>query len=676
MRKTKRRLRLPALMLTIAILMGMIPIPAAMAAGIVPGKADMETLMENIAAGYSEASGEWEIIGLSAYRQYNPAATETSLSAQQTYINYAVSVIDDYTKSTNGIYANPDTEYSKAIIALQSIGVDAGQVYHVNSLVPLDAFNKLGEVPDSQMASLQYATSSLYVLQAFIQQPARSSAFSSQEQKIIEFLLDSQDQSGAWGYDFGGFMADVDYTAMTITALAPYYPAGGVEIVAAVDAALLWLAGEQNADGTFDDAWGGGASANSTAQVIIALCALGLDPDTYFADSALDSLISFATSSLDGFTGGDPRATLDGFMALIAAARYYQTGNAVNIYDFSSNPVLPARATGAGGTPSITNPPVTNPDITVTVTIKSDTGYWMNSKPVTVKEGSVVYHALAAAVQGSGITVVGAENGYIRSIAYNGVTLAEFSDGANSGWLYKVNDVLMTVGITAYILKNGDRIVIYYSEDWTIDPDAGFFNSIGGGGKAKDDDEEDANEEDSDEAENQLTDSEAWNNPFSDVKESDWFYDAIRYAYENGLMNGTGAGFEPNAALTRAMVVTILARAAGVDTSQGESWYSEAVSWGVANGITNGEYINENITREQLVTMLFRFASLLGIDTSERAELSQYDDMGSVSDWALDAMAWAVAIGLIRGRTETTLAPGGTATRAEAATILQRFLQS
>jgi len=163
---------------------------------------------------------------------------------------------------------------------------------------------------------------------------------------------------------------------------------------------------------------------------------------------------------------------------------------------------------------------------------------------------------------------------------------------------------------------------------------------------------------------------------FPDVNTGDWFYDAVTYVYDNGLMNGTDNGFEPDATLTRAMLITILARAAGVDTTAGDTWYSESTAWGVANGITDGSNLDGNITREQFVTMLYRFAALQGLDTSARADISDYTDAGAVSDWASDAMSWAVAVGLIQGRTSTELAPEGTATRAEAATMIQRYLEA
>ena len=163
---------------------------------------------------------------------------------------------------------------------------------------------------------------------------------------------------------------------------------------------------------------------------------------------------------------------------------------------------------------------------------------------------------------------------------------------------------------------------------------------------------------------------------FIDVSRSDWFYNAVQYALENGLMNGTSASeFSPNAATTRGMIVTILARGEGVNTSNGTPWYGEGQKWAITNGISDGSNMPGVITREQLATILFRYAKLKGYDTSKSASLAAYPDAGSVSAFALEAMQWAVAEGLITG-VSGRLDPQGSATRAQAATILMRFMQN
>lgn len=166
------------------------------------------------------------------------------------------------------------------------------------------------------------------------------------------------------------------------------------------------------------------------------------------------------------------------------------------------------------------------------------------------------------------------------------------------------------------------------------------------------------------------------NLPFTDVTSGSWYYDGVKYACDNGLMNGTSSNaFSPNADTTRSMIVTILARMEGVNTSGGATWYARGREWAMGAGISDGTNMTGKITREQLAAMLYRYAKLKGYDVSASADISGYTDASSVSSWATDAMRWAVSAGLINGRTATTLAPQGNATRAEVASILMRFMQ-
>ena len=177
--------------------------------------------------------------------------------------------------------------------------------------------------------------------------------------------------------------------------------------------------------------------------------------------------------------------------------------------------------------------------------------------------------------------------------------------------------------------------------------------------------------------------------PFPDVDENDWFYDEVVYVYENGLMNGVENNqFAPNTATNRAMLATILYRLAGQPDVSGDlpftdvaagTWYTDAVLWAAQNGIVNG--LGENtfapmntLTREQLVTMLYRYAEAAGYDVSAAADLSGYPDAGKVQPYAQEAMSWAVAEGIVEGM-DGNLNPAGSATRAQIATILMRFCE-
>lgn len=162
--------------------------------------------------------------------------------------------------------------------------------------------------------------------------------------------------------------------------------------------------------------------------------------------------------------------------------------------------------------------------------------------------------------------------------------------------------------------------------------------------------------------------------PFTDVKDSDWFSDAVQYVYDKGMMSGTGTStFSPGVTTTRGMIVTILARMEGVDTSTGSPWYAAGCTWAVSAGISDGSDMEGQITREQLAVMLYRYAQYKGYELNAAGDISAFADSSSVSPWAEAAMGWAVGLGLINGVDKNTLAPQGSATRAQVAMILMRF---
>lgn len=159
--------------------------------------------------------------------------------------------------------------------------------------------------------------------------------------------------------------------------------------------------------------------------------------------------------------------------------------------------------------------------------------------------------------------------------------------------------------------------------------------------------------------------------PFIDVNENDWFYDAVVYVYNEGMMSGVEADvFFPDGSMTRAMFWTVLARIDGADTSGGLEWYSAAQKWAISEGVSDGTEPNALITREQLATMLWRYAG----EPEGNSTLDGFTDSGSVSYWAYDALVWAVENGIVTGMGDGILAPQGTATRAQAATMFMRYM--
>lgn len=185
-----------------------------------------------------------------------------------------------------------------------------------------------------------------------------------------------------------------------------------------------------------------------------------------------------------------------------------------------------------------------------------------------------------------------------------------------------------------------------------------------------------------------------WTNPFVDVSDDAWYYDAVRYVNENGLMAGTSDNtFAPDLTTTRGMIVTILYRLEGSPDMENEIWgypfqdvdanayYATAVYWARMNGIVAGysdELFgpNDTITREQMVAILYRYAQYKGCDTTAKADLSKFADAAQVGSYAVEAIRWANAEGLVNGTSATTLSPKGSATRAQVAVILTRFCQN
>lgn len=178
------------------------------------------------------------------------------------------------------------------------------------------------------------------------------------------------------------------------------------------------------------------------------------------------------------------------------------------------------------------------------------------------------------------------------------------------------------------------------------------------------------------------------NLPFADVKSGDWYYGAVTFVYGKGYFAGTAADiFSPNASMTRAMLATVLHRVSGLETPgngmtfsdvpEGK-WYSDGIAWAsqrkIVNGMGDGSYDPDRaVTREELVTMLYRYQSYRKGDVSGKGVLTTYPDGNVISSWAKEAMEWATGAELVKGRDTGYLDPKGTATRAEVATILQRF---
>lgn len=632
--------------------------------------------LEKIAATYKNSTSEWIVMDMGAYEGYAPE-TENKLNdeAKQKYVNYAIKTIKD---------ATSDTSIAKAALGLAAISKNPELLYSVNSNTPVSAIERLNGVTKSASA-----WSAPFILAVYNQGDYDTEDY---ETEIVNAILSNQEENGSWN-EFG----TIDTTANVIAGLSFYKEREEVSI--AIDKAINYLSTQQNTDGTFSDNFSG-ANSNSTAMVIIALSAAGVDliKDTRFIKNdknIIDGLLSFLVADGNGFghtnnESVNAGATEQAFRALIAFMNVVKTNEAYNVYDFSKNEFTPARATS--NTTSSSDPfEPSGDDITVTVTIKADTGYWLNNCKVSLPgEGATVYHAFVKACSNNSITYEGAKSGYVISITKGNKTLAEFDKGENSGWLYKVNDELPSVSLTDYSISNGDKIVWYYTEDWTRDPSA--VRNSGGLSLPSVNKNNDKNTEEKDEEE--IKDNEPTEDikRYEDVKEDDWYYEAVKSALKAGLFKGVSEiSFAPNDGMTRAMLVTVLYRlenpiekaiSQGFSDVKAGEWYADAVNWaaenGIVNGVSEGEFApNKNITREQIATVLYRYAQYKEQDTSigENTNILSYEDAEEISEYAISAMQWMVGAGLMNGETESTINPKNNSTRAQVATIFMRYLE-
>ena len=178
--------------------------------------------------------------------------------------------------------------------------------------------------------------------------------------------------------------------------------------------------------------------------------------------------------------------------------------------------------------------------------------------------------------------------------------------------------------------------------------------------------------------------------PFTDVASGAWYEEAVDYVYANGLMSGVSASsFAPDTHLSRAMIAQILyamedpagSFAGAFQDVPDSAWYAQAVNWAAGEGLVSGYGDgtfgpDDDVTREQLAAILYRYAQYSGLDVSARGSLSSFTDGGSASSWAQEALSWALGSGLLSGTGDGLLAPQGTATRGQVAVILTAFCQN
>ena len=410
-------------------------------------------LMDTIASDYRDTKDAWTAMDMAVYSALPGKTAKLTDAAKQNILNLLI-------KEANSRKATLSA-HSRIEIVLRSLGIDSRKLYPVNSNAAVDNAAKL-----TQMAAQADPYAAPYVLLADLQ---GNVGLTAEQVNTLIGVLKANMGTGLFSYERNGVTyASPDTAGAALAALAKYYGTS-MDAKAVVDTILAALSSAMDANGSF-------GSANSDAMVMIGLLALGEDPaalTSVSGASVVDGMLSYVNTDTNQFQfdGADNALATEQAFRALAALAHFEKGKAFNVYDFSANLVEPGRATGSGETEA-PKPPV-GTEITVRMTIKADSGYWFNGSVTIRGEGATVYHALIEALAEAGMSQVGAESGYVRSISKDGKTLSEFDNGENSGWLYKVNGDLPDVGLTSYAIKDGDRIVWYYTDDWTLDPDAG-----------------------------------------------------------------------------------------------------------------------------------------------------------------------------------------------------------
>ncbi len=308
---------------------------------------------------------------------------------------------------------------------------------------------------------------------------------------------------------------------------------------------------------------------------------------------------------------------------------------------------------------------------------------WISKTKVTVPKGSTVLDVTAKALSLAGIPYTNEDN-YISSVR----GLKEFDNGALSGWMYTLNGKYPSLGVAEQKVSDGDKIVFHYTDDYTQEKTS-YSGASGGGGTKKT--EKTVTDNEDNKTEDNNTDNsgkqETKGKKFKDTK-GHWAEKDIEKIVEKGIMKGISEEeFSPDTPITRAMFVTVLYRlegepkagkAAFSDIESG-SWYENAVGWASENNLVNGISSrgfepNEEITREQLVTMLYRYAKFKGYRTDIGE--SDFTDNDEISDWAKEAVLWAVKQKIIFGTDENKVLPAEASTRAQAAVMIIRFLNN
>ncbi len=593
------------------------------------------TVIHNIAAEYTKVNFEdtagnlsWILADMAVYEELFP---ESSFVLTDTRKEEGMKLLVDFLSTTT-----KPGDLAKGIIALRSLGYDARNLYTKN-FEKVDAVKKLTNLVDAK----DEAVTNMYNLPYVILALSQDDGYATKEQ--MDYLVNSAVATkNSWKNTIHpeyGYMGTDAMTPM-ILALAPFCETNPA-VETAVKEAVEILKEEQREDGLIDGFEG--YEPASTGLAICAFSALGVDVRTVKSgrENLIDGLLSTVNEEKNGFPNAF--ATEQGFRGLLAWQLLVQkTGK--TLYDFSAYTMSEANVTGATNCPVVFE--VTPETAVVTIQGVSE----ISKNCFDLAEGTYNYTVSATGyMPASGTVIISMQEQSERTTKKISITLTR-KQSAPGG--------VSTGGVAA-------------------------GGGIGGGATQAGDSQ--ATKPDTLEGE-KPAEMVLTENTFPDVKESDWYFAAVKYVYENSLFQGTENGFEPDTSMSRAMLVTVLHRLAEptegmyenpfTDVPEGQ-WYTDAILWAAENGIVNGVSSDAfdpdaGITREQLALILYRYAKSCGYETTE-TELTDFEDKDQISDYAIEAIRYAVAEGIMGGKTDTTLAPKDGATRAEVAAMLMRF---
>lgn len=635
--------------------------------------ADVAALLTNISASYTEAATDWPVMDLGAYHLLNADGAALTENAKQSYVNSAWEAV---TADSAG-----DAAYSKAILALCSMGVDPEKLYPVNSNEPVNVVEKLKATATNSIYTAPY------VLLAYQQGDWDTAG---QEQEVLSFILSSQNPDGSWGSIAWGY----DTTAMVLQGLAAYDTGSRTipgdtdfadSLRTAVDKGVACLQGVVTADGTLPNSWD---AAYTDAEAVLGLCALGVDPGSFAQGdgaSLLTGMLSAANETDTGFLFGDSvnaGTTERAFRALIAYQGYATAVEAAgeaavyNVYDFTTLTKTSARVTGSPASDT-SDPGDDEETITATFTLKADTGYWISGKRLTLEEGDTVYDAFIQALA-TGFTYTGASSGYVSSITQTstGKTLSD-EDAENSGWLYKVNGELPSAGLTDYVLSDGDVIVWYYTEDWTKDPSASAYENepegivvtyrTGTGGRITFTVQEDGKTvtEVSGGVQTKLRLTGSGTIPV--LVNEDGSETVVRKSYTDGTYLYL--------VLPGSCTVELRDAASEFGDVAASDWFAESAEFaadrGLLRGVSDTEFAPATpMSRAMLSAVLYRLEG-----EPDYEGTGAFDDVAA-GTWYTDSVNWAAGLGIVQGTSAGLFAPADPINREQTAVLLWRYAQA